>query len=68
MEEIKKECKIVFNAGCARALLKAGCTIVDIKPSRELRDKTIFVFKNDEKFQTEFERINKEIAVSKTAE
>lgn len=68
MENKKKECKLVFNAGCARALLKAGCVICDIKQSRENADKTIFVFKNDEFFQREFERLNKEIAASKTKE
>lgn len=66
----KKECKLVFNSGCARALLKAGCLIVDIKPDRSNKetgkDKSVFVFKNDEHFQKEFERINKEISESKT--
>ncbi len=65
MENNKKECKLVFNPGCARALLRAGCTIVDIKQSRENVERSIFVFKNDEKFQDEFERLNKEIAEAK---
>lgn len=64
----KKEFKLVFNSGCARALLKAGCVIADIKPDRENPVKSVFVFKNDEKFQTEFERINKEIAAAKVVE
>lgn len=68
MENNKKECKLVFNPGCARALLRAGCTICDIKQSRENTDKSIFVFKNDEIFQKEFERLNKEIAASKAAQ
>lgn len=68
MEYKKKECKLVFNPGCARALLRAGCMIVDIKQSRENEERSIFVFKNDEKFQTEFERINKEIAEAKAAQ
>lgn len=65
MENKKKEAKLIFNAGTARSLLRAGCTIIDIKQSRENADKTIFVFKVDEHFQAEFERINKEIAESK---
>lgn len=65
MENQKKECKLVFNMGLSRALLRAGCTIVDLKASRENPDKTIAVFKNDEKFQAEFERLNREIAASK---
>ena len=65
MENIKKkekEAKLIFNAGTARALLKAGCIICDIKQSRENADKTVFAFKNDDHFKAEFERINKEIA------
>ena len=65
MENKKKECKLVFNMGLSRALLRAGCTIVDLKASRENPDKTIAVFKNDEVFQREFERLNKEIAEAK---
>ena len=67
MENNKKECKLVFNPGCARALLRAGCVIVDIKQSRENEDKSVFVFKNDELFQAEFEKLNKEIADAKAA-
>lgn len=64
----EKECKLVFNPGCARALLRAGCTICDIKQSRENADKSVFVFKNDDLFKAQFERINKEIAAAKVAE
>ena len=67
MENKKKEAKLIFNAGTARALLKAGCVIVDIKQSRENADKTVFAFKNDEHFKAEFERINKEITEVKAA-
>lgn len=66
MENKKKECKLVFNMGLSRALLRAGCTIVDLKASRENPDKTIAVFKNNEVFQREFERLNKEIAEAKS--
>ena len=61
----KKEAKLIFNAGAARALLKAGCQVIDVKPDRENPIKSVFVFKNDEKFQQEFERINREIAAAK---
>lgn len=67
-KNIEKACKLVFNAGCARALLRAGCTICDIKQSRENSDRSIFVFKNDDIFKAEFERINREIAASKAAQ
>lgn len=68
MRNDKKEAKLVFNAGVARKLLKAGCTICDIKQSRENADKTVFAFKNDEHFKVEFEKINKELAEVKTTE
>ena len=67
-KKTEKACKLVFNPGCARALLRSGCTMVDIKQSRENADKSIFVFKNDEIFKSEFERINKEIAESRVSQ
>ena len=68
MENKKKEAKLVFNMGVARALFKAGCQAVDCKPERTNPDKTVLVFKNDGVFQREFERINKEIAEAKAAQ
>lgn len=67
MENNKKDARLIFNMGCGRALIKAGCQVVDVKPDRSNPDKTILVFKNDEKFQQEFERINNEIAAAKSA-
>lgn len=68
MEAIKKEYKLVFNAGVARQLIRMGLVVADIKKDRDNPDKTVFVFKNDEQFQREFERVNKEIAEIKAAE
>lgn len=68
MESMKKEAKLIFNMGVGRALLKAGCQVIDVKPDRANADKTVLVFKNDELFQRELARINKEIAETKTAE
>lgn len=67
MKNTEKECRLVFNYGVTRELLRNGCVIVDIKPSRENADKNIFVFKNDDNFKFHFERINKEIADAKSA-
>lgn len=64
----KKEYKLVFNAGVARQLIRMGLVVADIKKDRDNPDKTVFVFKNDEQFQREFEKINKEIAEIKAAE
>ena len=68
MGNMKKEAKLIFNMGVGRALLKAGCQVIDVKPDRTNVDKTVLVFKNDELFQRELARINKEIAETKSAE
>ena len=65
MENNKKEARLVFNMGVGRALLKAGCIVIDVKPDRSNSDKTVLVFKNDEVFEREFSRINNEIAKAK---
>lgn len=64
----EKACRLIFNAGTARSLLRAGCVIADIKQSRENPDKTVFAFINDDHFKAEFKRINEEIAASKAAQ
>ena len=43
--------KSVFTPYVARKLLHMGNPILDIKPMKENRDKTIFVFENTEKLQ-----------------
>ena len=64
-ETIKKEYKLIFNAGCARRLLKMGIPIADIKADRTNVDKSIFVFKRTPEFEAAFAQINKEIAEAK---
>lgn len=68
VKNVNKEAKLIFNMGVGRALLKAGCTVIDVKPDRANMDKTVLVFKNDEMFQKELARINKEIAEAKAKE
>ena len=68
MENIKKEYKLVFNAGVSRRLLKMGVPIADIKSDRTNPDKTVFVFKRTAEFETAFAQINKEIAEAKAAD
>lgn len=68
MDNIKKEYKLVFNAGVARRLLRMGVNIADIKSDRVNPDKTVFVFKRTNEFETAFAQINKEIAETKAAE
>lgn len=68
METIKKEYKLVFNAGVARRMLKMGLNIADIKSDRNNPDKTVFVFKRTPEFEEIFAQINKEIAETKAAD
>lgn len=53
------ETKSVFTPYVARRLLRMGNPIVDIKPCKEDRSKTIFVFELTEKFKKDFEVASK---------
>ena len=65
MENIKKEYKLVFNAGVARRLIRMGVIVADIKSDRTNPDKTVFVYKRTPEFEAAFAQINKEIAEAK---
>ncbi len=43
--------KSIFTPYVARRLLRMGNPIIDIKPCKENKDKTIFVFENTEKLK-----------------
>lgn len=53
----QKEYKSIFVPYVARRLLRMGNPIYDIKPSKENRDKTIFLFEVTDKF-------NEDIAIA----
>lgn len=57
-----KDSRLVFKAQIARQLLKAGCHMCDIKADRTNKDRTVFVFDNDEKFQKTFAEILNDLA------
>ena len=42
-----------IHALCSKTIAKNGNVIVDIKPRKEDKDKTIFVFEDTEKLQTD---------------
>lgn len=56
-EQIKT--KSIFTPYVARRLLNMGNPIIDIKPCKENRNKTIFVFEVTEKFKKDFEIASK---------
>ena len=55
-----KDTKLIFSPNVARNLLRLGNTIVDIKPNKENKLRTVFVFKNDEHFRNSFDEAVKE--------
>ena len=65
MEDLRKEFKLVFNAGVAKRLLEKGNPIYSIKPDKNNRDKTVFVFKRTPEFEAAFAQINEEIQEAK---
>lgn len=44
----EKDSILIFNPKMARDLLKKGYIIIDIKPFKDDKDKTIFVFERNE--------------------
>lgn len=52
--------KIIFKAYIARALLKRGHKIVDIKPLRDNPERTVFVFADSIKLRDDMSEITKE--------
>lgn len=54
-----KKYKEIFTPYVARRLLKMGNPIYDIKPQKENRDKTIFVFEVTGKFNEDMDSASK---------
>lgn len=59
--------KIVFEPQTARKLLKEGCQIIDIKPHKEDKNRTVFVFVNDDNFKKQIAAIIEEKKQTATA-
>lgn len=49
--------KLIFSPTVARKLLKQGHVIVDIKPKKENRSESIFIFEDTEKFREDLSTI-----------
>lgn len=65
-EAIKKEYKLIFNAGVSRQLIRMGIPVADIKSDKNNPDKTVFVFKRTPEFEAAFAQIQKEITESRS--
>ena len=51
--------KLIFNAGIAKSLIRRGNQLVDIKPSKEDPNKTVFVFLVNKKFNSDLASLSK---------
>lgn len=51
---------IITSAGLARRLLKQGEQIVDIKPHRQVKNASVFVFRSTENIRKVLEEIRNE--------
>ena len=56
-----KQSKLIFKADIARHLLHNGCRIIDIKPDKLNKAKTVFVFENDLHFKDAFDQLINDI-------
>lgn len=63
MEEMNS--KLVFSPQITRHLLKMGNHIIDIKADKNDSKRTVFVFRKDEKFETDFNTVLNDIADEK---
>ena len=54
----EKEYISIFKPKMVRQLLKLGNQIADIKADKENTDRTIFIFKNTEKLQSDLSTLN----------
>lgn len=64
-QETQQESKVVQVAYVAKALLKKGYQITDIKPDRTNKDRTVFVFNKSEELLREIKEIELQNELSK---
>lgn len=63
------KCKLIFNTGVARRLIRDyGLRVVDIKPEKSNKDKTVFVFEETEEFSNAMQTITAELKSVEAAE
>lgn len=55
----EKQAILIFSGHVARKLLKMGYTIVDVKPDKTNRIKTVFVFKRENNIEKVLAEITK---------
>ena len=58
----KEASKLVFSPMITRHLLRMGNQIIDIKADKNDSKRTVFVFKKDDKFNTDFSTVLNDLA------
>ena len=53
--------RLVTDARVARQLLKSGFVVIDIKPNKSNKDKSVFIFENTESFKVALEEVVAEV-------
>lgn len=56
--------KCIFSGKVARRLLKLGERIIDVKPNRDIHERTVFVFAPSETFNANMETATRETTVA----
>jgi len=51
------DCKVIIKPSIARTLLHKGNPIVDIKPNKNKKYETVFVFEDTEKFRNDLTEV-----------
>ena len=59
--ENKELGRCVYVPALARMLLRNGHKIIDIKPNRQDKERTVFVFSDDETFNADLEKAIEEV-------
>ena len=49
--------KTIFNGFLAKELLKAGNPIIDLEKNHKLKNASVFIFEETEKFKTDLEKL-----------
>jgi len=54
------DCKVIIKPSIARMLLHKGNQIVDIKPNKDNKNATVFIFELTEKLKNDLNSMNEE--------
>ncbi len=55
---MNEQVKLIFTGRIARALLRKGFQIVDVKPNKYYPERTVFVFKDDLGLKEEVQKLS----------